>query len=48
MRTAASPHTASGDFASVSGGQNITQDTTFGWSAGSEADDVVVGNFRSP
>jgi hypothetical protein len=41
-------NTASGDFATVSGGQNITQETQFGWSAGSEADEVVVGNFRSP
>jgi hypothetical protein len=41
-------NTASGNFSSVSGGQNITQDTAFGWSAGSEADEVVVGNFRSP
>jgi hypothetical protein len=41
-------NTASGDFSSVSGGQNITQATEFGWSAGSEADAVVVGNFRSP
>ena len=32
----------------VSGGRNITQDTEFGWSAGSEGDEVVVGNFRSP
>jgi hypothetical protein len=39
---------ASGDFSSVSGGQNITQETEFGWSAGSEAEEVVVGNFRSP
>jgi hypothetical protein len=41
-------NTANGDRASVSGGQNITQDTEFGWAAGSEADEVVVGNFRSP
>jgi hypothetical protein len=41
-------NTASGDLSSVSGGQNITQDTAFGWSAGSEAEEVVVGNFRSP
>jgi hypothetical protein len=41
-------NTASGNFSSVSGGQNITQDTAFGWSAGSEADEEVVGNFRSP
>jgi hypothetical protein len=41
-------NTASGDFSSVSGGRNITQDTAFGWSAGSEADEVVEGNFRSP
>jgi hypothetical protein len=37
-----------GSFASVSGGQNITQEAEFGWSAGSETDEVVVGNFRSP
>jgi len=41
-------NTASGTFAVVSGGQNITQETDFGWAAGSEADEVVVGNFRSP
>jgi hypothetical protein len=41
-------NTASGDRSSVSGGQNITQDTDFGWAAGSEADEVVVGNVRSP
>jgi hypothetical protein len=41
-------NTASGNFSSVSGGQNITQETEAGWSAGSEADEVVVGNFRSP
>jgi hypothetical protein len=41
-------NTASGGGAVVSGGQNITQDTEFGWSAGSEGDEVVVGNFRSP
>jgi hypothetical protein len=41
-------NTASGELAAVSGGQNITQETGNGWSAGSEADDVVVGNFRSP
>jgi hypothetical protein len=41
-------NTASGDNASVSGGHNITQETEFGWSAGSEGDEVVVGNFRSP
>jgi trimeric autotransporter adhesin len=41
-------NTASGDFAAVSGGQNITEATDFGWSAGSEGDEVVVGNFRSP
>jgi hypothetical protein len=39
---------ASGDFSSVSGGRNITKETDFGWSTGSEADEVVVGNFRSP
>jgi hypothetical protein len=43
-----SSNTASGFAAAVSGGQNITQDTEFGWSAGTEADDAVVGNFRSP
>jgi hypothetical protein len=43
-----SGNTASGDHSAVSGGQNMTQDTEFGWSAGSEADEVVVGNFRSP
>jgi hypothetical protein len=41
-------NTASGFAASVSGGRNITQETAFGWSAGSEAEEVVVGNFRSP
>jgi hypothetical protein len=41
-------NTASGEVAAVSGGQNITQETEAGWSAGSEADEVVVGNFRSP
>jgi hypothetical protein len=41
-------NTASGISSSVSGGQNITQETEFGWAAGSEADEVVVGNFRSP
>jgi hypothetical protein len=41
-------NTASGEASSVSGGLNITQETEFGWSAGSEADEVVVGNFRSP
>jgi hypothetical protein len=41
-------NTASGDKAVVSGGLNITQATEFGWSAGSEADAVVEGNFRSP
>jgi hypothetical protein len=40
--------TISGDFASVSGGSDFTQATRAGWSAGSEADEVVVGNFRSP
>jgi hypothetical protein len=39
---------ASGGAAAVSGGRNITQEAEFGWSAGSEADEVVVGNFRSP
>ena len=32
----------------VSGGHNITQDTDFGWSAGSEAGEDVEGNFHSP
>ena len=32
----------------VSGGRNITQETEFGWAAGSEAEELVVGNFRSP
>jgi hypothetical protein len=41
-------NTASGSFAVVSGGRNITQEAEAGWSAGSEADEVVVGNFRSP
>jgi hypothetical protein len=39
---------ASGDWSVVSGGQNLTEATEFGWSAGSEADAVVGGNFRSP
>jgi hypothetical protein len=39
---------ASGTLSAVSGGHNITQETEFGWSAGSEAEEVVVGNFRSP
>jgi hypothetical protein len=43
-----SGNTASGQFSSVSGGRNITQATEFGWSAGSEAVEVVGGNFRSP
>jgi hypothetical protein len=43
-----SGNTASGRFAVVSGGRNITQEADFGWSAGSEAEEVVVGNFRSP
>jgi hypothetical protein len=43
-----SQNTASGEGAAVSGGQNITQDIEFGWSAGSEAEEVVTGNFRSP
>jgi hypothetical protein len=34
--------------ATVSSGQNITQETAFGWSAGSEAEEVVGGNVRSP
>ena len=41
-------NTANGEAATVSGGQNITQETEAGWAAGSEADEVVVGNFRSP
>jgi hypothetical protein len=41
-------NTASGENSSVSGGQNITQETEFGWAAGSEEDEVVVGNSRSP
>jgi hypothetical protein len=41
-------NTASGNFASISGGQNVTQATEFGWAAGSEGDEVVVANFRSP
>jgi hypothetical protein len=41
-------NTASGEHAAVSGGQNITQESGNGWSAGSEADEVVEGNFRSP
>jgi hypothetical protein len=41
-------NTAPGLFAVVSGGRNVTQETEAGWSAGSEADEVVVGNFRSP
>jgi hypothetical protein len=39
---------ASGQSSSVSGGSGITQETNVGWSAGSEGDEVVVGNFRSP
>jgi hypothetical protein len=41
-------NTASSTLATVSGGRNITQETKFGWSAGSEADEVMVGNLRSP
>ena len=41
-------NTVSGDFAVVSGGSNITQETEFGWAAGSEGEEVFVGNFRSP
>jgi hypothetical protein len=41
-------NTASGDRSSASGGQNVTQEAEFGWSAGSEAEAVVVGNVRSP
>jgi hypothetical protein len=43
-----SGNTARGEFSSVSGGQNLTQEAEFGWAAGSEGDEVVVGNFRSP
>jgi hypothetical protein len=43
-----SGNTARGEFSSVSGGQNLTQEIAFGWAAGSEGDEVVVGNFRSP
>ena len=39
---------ASGDGSSVSGGLEITQENLNGWAAGSEGDEVVVGNFRSP
>jgi trimeric autotransporter adhesin len=49
LNTASGGHSVvSGGHSVVSGGQNITQETEFGWSAGSEADEVVVGNFRSP
>jgi hypothetical protein len=41
-------NTASGGALSVSGGLNITQETEFGWAAGSEGDEVFVVNFRSP
>jgi hypothetical protein len=41
-------NTASGTWSAVSGGRNMTQETEFGWAAGSEAEEVVVGNFRSP
>jgi hypothetical protein len=41
-------NTASGGIATVSGGRNITQETDFGWAAGSEGEEVFVGNFRSP
>ena len=41
-------NTASGDFSVVSGGRNITQEIEGGWSAGSEGNEVFVGNFRSP
>jgi hypothetical protein len=41
-------NTARGTWSAVSGGRNMTQATEFGWSAGSEADEIVVGNFRSP
>jgi hypothetical protein len=41
-------NTASGNSSSVSGGQNITQATEPDWAAGSEGDEVGVGNFRSP
>lgn len=41
-------NTASGFLSSVSGGENITQETDSGWATGSEGEEVVVGNFRSP
>jgi hypothetical protein len=41
-------NTAVGDLSAVSGGRDIIQATEFGWSAGSEGDEIVVGNFRSP
>jgi hypothetical protein len=41
-------NTASGASSAVSGGAGITQETNFGWAAGSGGDEVVVGNFRSP
>jgi trimeric autotransporter adhesin len=41
-------NTARGTFSSVSGGANITQETVSGWAAGSEGDEVFVGNFRAP
>jgi hypothetical protein len=41
-------NTTSGDRSSVSGGQNVTQATEVSWASGSEAEEVVVGNFRSP
>jgi hypothetical protein len=41
-------NTASGAGSSVSGGLNITQGTDFSWAAGSEGEEVFVGNFRSP
>jgi hypothetical protein len=41
-------NTASGMGSTVSGGVGITQENEGSWSAGSEGDEVVVGNFRSP
>lgn len=41
-------NTAGASNASVSGGIFITQNTSGGWSAGSQGGSSVVGNFRSP
>jgi hypothetical protein len=46
--TAGGNPTVSGGHTAVSGGRDITQDTDFGWAAGSEGIEVFVGNFRSP